>query len=262
MSVRLGLSSVALASIHASAKTPETIARHCRGLELGAVELRPDYLREQALPPAGIARIMGAHGLRLIYATDTLLADHPQGPAEPESPLRRDFAIARSLDAEILRIFPGDLSRLGPEASTVAAAWGDFAAAEGRRLVLENIGEGPGSDPLELAQFARNARGRLYVNFDVGNAARAGFDPAATLDRIRDVTVMLHLKGLRPEEAGRGDAAAEGDAIDFAAIARVLRGWDGPACLEEDAGPEPWTTLAAWVRWLRSAGFPPPGRDG
>jgi sugar phosphate isomerase/epimerase len=252
--MRLGLSSVAFSGAPSDEKAPEVVARRCRALGLVALEIRPDYLQGLAIAPSAAGRIFRADGLSLVYATGTLLDECPFRPEDPHNPLHLDLAVARVVEAEMLRIFPGHLTRRAPSIKT-ARSWGAFAAAQGRRLVIENTGAGPGSNPIELAQFLRVAGAGAALNFDIGNAARAGFEPASTLAGVLDVTAMLHLKDYVSPGADGADAAPGDGTIDFPAVARALDGWSGPAVIEMDAGPQPWATLERWVRWLRSAGF-------
>ncbi len=252
MSLTLGISSVVFESAAPSESSPDMVARHCQALGLRAVELRPDYLGA-GRSPAEVAEILAAHGLSTIYATNTALAAQP-ADAGAESPLRADLGVARALGARMLRIFPGDLGALGSSAVSLATTWARASADAGVQLVLENIGNGPGSDLRALAEFVRRVPG-LRLNVDVGNAAQAGFDVPRIVADVRDVTAMVHLKGL-PD-----GAASPPGAINFAAVTRALNGWNGPACFEQDAGPAPWQTLAEWVRWMRSNEAAAPGTE-
>ena len=253
--MRLGLSSVLFSSAPVAERTPEVVARRCRELGFTAVELRPDYLQEQNVAPGAVRQILRSQGLDLVYATGTQLVDCPYQPADPHNPLRLDFSVASMLGADILRIFPGDLARRGASSSTAARAWGAFAVAEGRRLVLENPGSGPGSDPVELGRFVREIGVGMGLNFDVGNAAQAGLEPAATLAKVLRVTAMLHLKDFAPGDSRGANIPLGAGVVDFAAVARVLVDWSGTAFLEVDAGAQLWTTLESWERWLRAVGF-------
>jgi len=247
----LGISSVVFESASAGDMTPDVVAWHCRTLGLRTVEVRADYLCGEGRSPGTVASVLGRHGLRVVYATDTVLAAEVSDVKDSGSRLRHDLAIAGALGARILRIFPGDLAHLGPAAAALAATWGRAAEEAGVQLVLENVAEGPGSDLPALADLVRRVPATVRLNVDVGNAAQAGLEVAAVVARVRDVIAMVHLKGL-PD----GDLRSIG-AIDFAAVARALSGWDGPVCLEQDAGPAPWDTVMRWLHWLTSAGFSP-----
>jgi len=243
MSLILGISSVVFESAAPSESSPDVVARHCQSLGLRAVELRADYLGE-GRAPAEVAEILGAHGLRPIFASNTVLATQ-RSDAGAESSLWADLALARALGAHMLRIFPGDLGALGSGAVSLARTWTRASADAGVQLLLENLGDGPGSDLRALAEFVRRVPG-LRLNVDVGNAAQAGFDVPRIVADVRDLAAMVHLKGLP------GGMVSQPGTINFAAVSRALDGWNGAACFEQDAGPAPWQRLAEWVRWMRS----------
>lgn len=111
------------------------------------------------------------------------------------------------------------------------------------------------------ALAARFGSRRVTVNYDIGNSAALGFDPAEELacygERISDIHIKDRMHGGGSVELGTGDA-------QFERFCRALRLLDyhGPFIMQayrDDEGVEVFRRQLAWIRPQLSPWF---GEDG
>ena len=157
------------------------------------VELRREtWPRLDAELPQAARRIADA-GLLVTYATQATLFD---GSAHGQRQLRQDIDAAATLNAPLVRFFPGQTPSVDDGAAwTRAQQVVEFAAARNTIIALENYARTPGGTLAEIqAALTRLASPALRTNLDMGNYPNHGQDVVAAIGSLADQILAAHLK--------------------------------------------------------------------
>jgi inosose dehydratase/3D-(3,5/4)-trihydroxycyclohexane-1,2-dione acylhydrolase (decyclizing) len=242
---------------------------------------------------AKLEPILSAHGLSLVsgwYSTFLLERDVDAefAAAQPHARLLKDMGCKVLIAAECTRTVHGDKTMpLSHRPVMTDASWGRFAAGLtrfaqrldeiGLTLVYHHhMGTVVQTEP-EIDRLMAETGPAVKLLLDTGHATWGGADPAALARRYRERIAHLHAKDVRRDimmRANREDWSflrsvvegvytVPGDGfVDFAAVLREMRGYDGWIVVEAEQDPakaEPATYAklgCANLRgFLQQAGF-------
>jgi sugar phosphate isomerase/epimerase len=179
---------------------------------------------------------------------------HPPGPKRDEQieQVRQWIDHAADLDAPVIRIFAGNVSRGTSEEQAVAWAIEGikavlpYAAAKGIVLALENHG-GITARPEQMLKIVKAIDSPNFgVNLDTGN--NRGSDVYAQLAQLAPFAYNVQVK---TEIHGAGSKAAE--EADLARIIGILRevNYSGYVVLEYEAAEDPMKAIPRYIKVLR-----------
>jgi sugar phosphate isomerase/epimerase len=209
-------------------------------LGLRDVDVNLHHFLEVHEAPLAVAAAVARHGLR-VWVVSGGWCDFFQSAPDIETTFQsvgRQVEIARVLGVSRVRLFFG---RLSYEAYSRAA----FDVARSNLLRLSDMHQGvmfvfENHDGASLRPevcheiLAAVGRPNIRMNFDPINFAKAGVDPQAALEAVKDFVGHVHLKGL---QNGEYCEFGEGD-VDLAPVVRSLlsNGYSGSFSVEYE-GP-------------------------
>jgi sugar phosphate isomerase/epimerase len=170
--------------------------------------------------------------------------------------LRRHIALARQLEASVLRIvgsggLPQNVSH-EREMATLIEWLTDVsvtAAENGVKLAMENHND---FDSEEMVRIVEGVGSEHFgVNLDTGNLLRVFDDPVAGSRRLAPHTIAIHIKDIAvsrgsPREFAFWPSCPSGQGIvDLPAVVRALKdaGYQGPLTIEIDLVHADWAHL-------------------
>jgi myo-inosose-2 dehydratase len=217
---------------------------------------------------AKLKPILDAHGLALVsgwYSTFLIErdADAEFAAAQAHAGLLRDMGCKVLIAAECTRTVHGDRTKLVSQRPVMTEPeWRRFAQgltgfAErlqsiGLTLVYHHHMGTVVQTGAEIDRLMRETGSAVKLLLDTGHATWGGADPAALARRHRDRIAHLHAKDVRGDvmaRAGREDwpflkSVVEGvytvpgdGMIDFAAVLREMKGYDGWIVVEAEQDP-------------------------
>lgn len=231
---------------------------------------------------AGALRSSGVRLLNVAIDAGDLLEADDEKRGRDVAELKSWIARFAAMGAQFVRVNPG--SPFSPHTggmpdSLVAALaeLGEYAAAHGSRLLVENHG-GPSSDPAwMLALLDAVGSERLGLLLDLGNfdalmqplmalvfpaPDAEPLDPATLLASVDLTSVYAGIEALAPRaelvhvKAHDVDEAGTVRAVDLDRAIGILRahGYDGPLTVEyEGTGGDPWAKSARVLEIARQA---------
>lgn len=177
----------------------------------------------------------------------------PEGPARDQelANLRTWVDRAAELDAPVIRIFAGSVSKGEDEARAVDRAIAGiksalpYAAERGVTLALENHG-GITATPEQILRLVKAIDAPNFgVNLDTGNFHTA--DPYADLAQLAPYAVNVQVK---TEIQRKGQSTEEADLAKVIEILRNAR-YSGYVVLEYEAKEDPMTAIPHHIKTLR-----------
>jgi len=250
----------------------ETVAFQFAGLDDPELDRFAASLRDSGVQLLNVA----------IDAGDLLEADDAKRAADVAE-LKRWIERFAAMGSRFVRVNPG--SPFSPHHGTEAPAYlvaalvelGDFAAAHGSRLLVENHG-GPSSDPAwMLGLLDAVGREHLGLLLDLGNfdalmqpvmalmlqgPDAPPVDPVTLLENVDLAPVYAGIEALAPRaelvhvKAHDVDEAGVVRAVDLGRAIGILRdhGYDGPLTVEyEGNGGDPWAKSGRVLEVARAA---------
>jgi inosose dehydratase len=269
MSIRLGTNPIAWSNDdlrELGGATPlETCLAEARQAGFAGIELGHKFPRTAP----ELRAVLQRHGLALVsgwYSSALLTRDATAEMAamRPHLDLLKAFGCSVLILAETSNAVHGDRSiPLSRRRMLAATEWqpfvgrltqlADMIAAEGVSIAYHHHMGTVVQSAEEIDRLMTTTGPALKLLLDTGHATFAGADPAALGRRWRERIVHVHCKDVRHdvmEQARRADWSfldavvagvftVPGDGrVDFAAVLRTLRGYDGWLVIEAEQDPE------------------------